>query len=87
MSVMVILLRILFVLFLLGYLLYRLLWKNPAQGKKHPGPNNEEMVKDPQCGTYVSLSLALTGKKDGSKYYFCSRECRDKFLSSRSQDE
>ena len=87
MSFMVILLRVLVVLFLLGYLLYRLLWKSPDQKKRRSAPSNEEMVKDPLCGTYVSLNLALPGKKDGRKYYFCSRECRDKFLNSRSQDE
>jgi uncharacterized protein len=36
----------------------------------------EEMVLDPQCGTYVPRSDALEGHTDGKKYYFCSKECR-----------
>ncbi|MBN2427190.1 MAG: YHS domain-containing protein [Deltaproteobacteria bacterium] len=39
------------------------------------------MVKDPQCGTYVPQSESLTATRAGKTYYFCSSECREKFLS------
>lgn len=39
-------------------------------------PRGEEMVLDPQCGTYVPRGDALEGTVDGQKHYFCSKECR-----------
>ena len=39
-----------------------------------------EMVKDPECGTYVSVDGNIS-VRDGDKVYrFCSYDCRDKFL-------
>lgn len=40
-----------------------------------------ELKKDPVCGTYVSTSLGLTRKLKGETVYFCSKECRDKFVA------
>jgi len=39
-----------------------------------------ELKKDPVCGTYVSTSLGVTRKVHGELVYFCSKECRDKFV-------
>lgn len=39
-----------------------------------------EMVKDPQCGAYVSVEDSISIKDGEKKYYFCSYECRDNFL-------
>lgn len=39
-----------------------------------------ELVKDPECGAYVDVENSIS-VKDGDKInYFCSYECRDKFL-------
>ena len=39
-----------------------------------------EMVKDPICGSYVSLDNSVR-VRDGEKIlHFCSYECRDKYL-------
>ena len=43
----------------------------------------EEMVLDPVCNSYIPLSSALTVKDGGRTEYFCTDECRDKFLASR----
>ena len=40
-----------------------------------------ELKKDPVCGTYISASLALTRTVKGDVVYFCSKECRDKFVA------
>lgn len=41
-----------------------------------------EMVKDPECGTWVAVDSSIS-VRDGEKiYHFCSYECRDKFLKS-----
>jgi YHS domain-containing protein len=39
-----------------------------------------ELKKDPVCGTYVSTSLGFTRTVKGEVMYFCSKECRDKFV-------
>lgn len=39
-----------------------------------------ELKKDPVCGTYVSASVAVTRRVKGEIIYFCSAECRDKFV-------
>ncbi|MGA3099674.1 MAG: transcriptional regulator [Bryobacteraceae bacterium] len=40
-----------------------------------------ELKKDPVCGTYVSTTGSLTQMVNGSTVYFCSQECRDKYLA------
>jgi YHS domain-containing protein len=39
-----------------------------------------ELKKDPVCGTYISTSLAVTRTVKGELVYFCSNECRNKFV-------
>jgi YHS domain-containing protein len=43
------------------------------------------MVQDPQCGTYVPQGQAVRAKLNGQELFFCSRECRDKFLAENKQ--
>ena len=38
------------------------------------------MRKDPACGTYVDVAAALQASRDGRVFYFCSEDCRRKFL-------
>ena len=40
-----------------------------------------ELKKDPVCGTYVSTAGSLTQMVNGSPIYFCSKECRDKYVA------
>lgn len=46
-----------------------------------------EMVKDPECGTWVSVDDSISVKDGDSSYYFCSYECRDKFLKELKSGE
>lgn len=39
-----------------------------------------EMVKDPECGAYVSVDDSISVKDGDRVFYFCSYECRDNFL-------
>lgn len=39
-----------------------------------------EMAKDPECGTYVLPDDSISVKDGERVFYFCSYECRDKFL-------
>lgn len=72
------------------YLLYRMfandLLKKKKQDKEDDAAEMErkvaagEMVKDPECGAYVSVEDSIA-VRDGDKVHrFCSYECRDKFL-------
>jgi len=40
------------------------------------------MIKDPVCGMQVNEHTAIKVTKDGRDYFFCSGNCRDKFLKS-----
>jgi YHS domain-containing protein len=41
------------------------------------------MVKDETCNTYLSREDAIVEKVEGKDYYFCSPDCRRKFLERR----
>jgi len=65
-----------------AYLIYRLF----KPSKKKPVPRSDgdvvdQMVKDPQCGTYFPQSQAITAKIDGQRLYFCSKKCRDEYVA------
>jgi YHS domain-containing protein len=38
------------------------------------------MVKDEVCNTYLPQEDAVRANVDGTDHFFCSRECRDKFV-------
>ena len=72
------------------YVLYRLFANDVLKKKKITKEESAadlerkvaagEMVKDPECGTYVSVDGNIS-VRDGDKVYrFCSYDCRDKFL-------
>lgn len=39
-----------------------------------------KLVRDPVCGMHVAENLALVERNGGDNVYFCSAECRNKFL-------
>ena len=52
-----------------------------ATGKsKVSKPKGVSLVKDPVCGIFVVRSRAVTIKRDGIVKYFCSDQCRRKYL-------
>ena len=71
-------------LFFIGYTIYDLFFRALAGRQKTPPKEKtsrgEDMVRDPQCGTYVPRGDAVEKTIKGEKYYFCSRECRDAYL-------
>jgi uncharacterized protein len=44
------------------------------------------MVKDEVCGTYIPRDEALVESRDGTEHYFCSDECRRRFLDRSKAD-
>jgi YHS domain-containing protein len=69
---------------LLIYLLYRVLRGLVAPGPKTLRRKNgvgtiDEMVQDPFCKTYIPLRDAQKRLIKGKEYFFCCKECCDKF--------
>jgi YHS domain-containing protein len=38
------------------------------------------MVKDPVCGMYMDSRLAIRVESRKEAFYFCSEECKNKYL-------
>jgi hypothetical protein len=53
----------------------------PQSAAKRPPAvrSGGELKKDPVCGTYVSTSASITRTVHGEVFYFCSKECSDKY--------
>lgn len=43
----------------------------------------EDLLRDPVCGRYFSAQTGVKLKKNGKTYYFCSKECMEKFRDRR----
>ena len=75
------------ILALVLYLLYRM-FTNDRQKKKETQKQEKdhlvatgELVKDPECGTYIDAESAITVRDGDRVHRFCSYDCRDKFLA------
>jgi uncharacterized protein len=70
---------------IVGFLVYTVFQAIKQVMLKPPAPpaektsRGEEMVRDPECGTYVPRSDAIKVQAKGATHYFCSTECRDKY--------
>ncbi len=79
MGVAWILLRLFFV-GLMGYVLYKLLWKAPAASSKRTTDKlPEPMERDPVCGAFIPRSQAVIGRHKKESYHFCSEKCLQEF--------
>lgn len=54
------------------------------QSQRRDSGEDEEMVLDPVCKSYVPVSSAVRLDIDGQTEYFCSPECAKRFSSSAS---
>src|SRR6202051_3492184 len=57
----------------------------PAQSGQAPGkqvPLTGELKKDPACGTYIAAATSIQEKVGGETFYFCSKQCREKYVAS-----
>ncbi|MGB7295809.1 MAG: hypothetical protein WBC70_09505 [Candidatus Aminicenantales bacterium] len=73
---------------LLSYVIYlflRLLFfPRRLSRRDRPRPQlSGTMVKDEVCNTYLPKDEAILERLDGEDHYFCSEECRRKFLEQR----
>ena len=78
---------------LVCYVLYRLFMndnKKKAEKdaeKKKKRMESGEMVKDPVCGTYVEKDSAITVRNGEQTLYFCSYECRQKYIDKFTEQK
>jgi len=49
-----------------------------------PAPRSGRMERDPVCGIYVLAEAALKTSLNNEQQFFCSMQCQDKYLRSRS---
>lgn len=47
---------------------------------------DDVMIKDPVCEVYFPKRDGVHLSVDGQDMYFCSEECRDKFMAGRFKD-
>ncbi len=76
----------LIVLLIAGYFIYRFLkdYMNPREEdtiSENTGESDETVV-DPVCRSYIPLDSALRVRNGDKVHYFCSEECRQKFIGS-----
>ncbi len=73
----------LLIFILLAYVLYRILRGLISPVLKAKSGDNEGtvdvMVQDPSCQTYIPMRGAKRKVIEGKEYYFCCRECCEKF--------
>ncbi len=70
----------------LAFLAIRI-WKlvtRPRRTGTAPRSIRGVMVKDEICNTYVPKEEALREVRDGREHFFCSKECRRRFLEAGS---
>ena len=86
---MIIKLLIYFALGYLAYKLFKLLMRpriSPAHSAKAQsvGQIDDIMIKDPYCETHFAKRDGVHLSLRGEDLYFCSSECRDKYLANHS---
>jgi uncharacterized protein len=48
------------------------------------GRATNDMMRDPVCGVYVSADQSLHTLSNGVRVYFCSEDCRSRFIAGRT---
>uniref|UniRef100_A0A7C4RRB8 YHS domain-containing protein n=1 Tax=Desulfatirhabdium butyrativorans TaxID=340467 RepID=A0A7C4RRB8_9BACT len=81
-------------LFLLGYLGFRLLKaailgniRTVESNRREREPLADVMIQDPVCGVYFPQKSGFPLDVDGKTLYFCSAECREKFRGGKGEGD
>lgn len=73
------------------YLIYKIFWKKkpktPFSSRSRETGHEDVLVQDPCCKSYVPRGQAISLKHGGETLYFCSPECRERFLSKEEPQE
>jgi uncharacterized protein len=57
--------------------------RRPSRPRRSQPQLSGTMVKDEVCNTYLPKDEAILERAGGEDHYFCSQECRRKFLEQR----
>lgn len=74
------------ILALAGFVLYKMFTNDTKRKKTESKKETDrlkatgELIKDPICGTYVSVESDIRVREGETVHRFCSYECRDKYL-------
>ena len=60
--------------------------KKTVSGKE-AGRIDDVMIKDPYCEAYFPKRNAVHLNLNANDLYFCSKECRDKYIASKPQEK
>ncbi len=63
------------VLFFVVVNLFKRIMSPPKRVGRERSMEGEDMVMDPNCGTYIPQSEALTRRVKGERFSFCSEKC------------
>ena len=83
------------ILAVVAYVFYRALksWMFPAPGDsktvadQNIGKIDDVMIKDPFCEVYFPKRNGVHLEFGGQDLYFCSAECKDKYITAQSENE
>jgi YHS domain-containing protein len=53
-----------------------------VQRQQNQVPLSGELKKDPACGTYIAAATSIHENVGGETFYFCSKQCRDRYVAS-----
>jgi len=56
--------------------------RSTPRSNSHPSRQGEEMVRDPQCGTFIPQSDAIEAVIEGESRFFCSEHCCNQYRKS-----
>jgi uncharacterized protein len=57
-----------------------------GRAKNNSAEPANHMVKDPVCGMYMDSRLAVRLEDRKEAFYFCSEECKKKYLSGLTEE-
>jgi YHS domain-containing protein len=72
------------ILWLIRYVIMSFSGGRKVQRKTPASEKSTVMVKDPVCGMYMDSRLAVLLEKRNETIYFCSEECKTKYLADSS---
>ncbi len=56
----------------------------PSANREEGADGTKDMVKDPNCETYIPQSEAIPKTVQGTDYFFCSKKCADEYSQKNS---
>ncbi len=83
--------KLLLFLLLIGLLIYLFFYEPPKKEKgrkeqRRPDPHQpKRLVRDPVCNLYLPEEDAVKLNWKGQVYYFCSEECKRKFIENEGK--